>query len=268
MWPAFLTNTIDTMLVRNNIYSGTKTGSSMMFFVLFSMFIINIEAFVGPLLLSQQQRTTDKRIISSSTICNLMSADTLATIGYAVTVNKPMGVVFGENRPPFFGLVIDEIIEDGNGANAGLRVGDQLLTVEGKPVVGRDFDTVMTLLREGGDPLELDLYRGSAKQMYTIMMNLREEEGANDDEDEESDDDEIIMDENYESPVTIDMSQYENEQSLSVSASNVMKNLGKMFSNKNDDDDDQNNNNKPKKKGMFDSMFSKDTIQLDFEDGK
>lgn len=233
---------------------------------IFSIVIV-VNGFVRP------AQPKSNRISASNIICNsLVSAEALGTIGYTVTVNKPMGVVFGENRAPFFGLVVDDIELAGNGAKAGLRIGDQLLTVDGKPVVGRDFDNIMKLLRESPDPLVLDLYRGTAQQMYTVMMNLRNDNvdlSLVDDremEEEALDDDEIIMDENYESPVQIDISQFDQEQSLSESANNIMKNLGKIFSS---NDNDDNNQEPPKnQRGLFGSMFSKETIQLDFNDGK
>merc|ERR1719162_982883 len=55
---------------------------------------------------------------------------------YEVEVPKPMGVVFGENPDPYFGLVVDDVSEGMNGGIAGLRVGDQLLAVNEKVVAG------------------------------------------------------------------------------------------------------------------------------------
>lgn len=191
-----------------------------------------------------------------------VSAETLASIGYTVSVSKPLGVVFGENRAPFFGLVVDDVEPGQNGGKVGLRVGDQLLSVDGKPVVGQDFDSVMTLLKNAPDPLELDFYRGTVSSLFTIISNLDDNDVTT--EVEEEDDDFIIMDENYESPVQIDVSAYAEEQSIGESASNIVKNLGKLFENKGSTNEGQN----AKKKGLFDSMFSKETIQLDFDDGK
>lgn len=195
----------------------------------------------------------------STAIHAKLSAEALASIGYTITVSKPLGVVFGENRSPFFGLVVDDVEPGQNGGKAGMRVGDQLLSVDGKPVVGIDFDSAMNALRNAADPIELDLYRGTISQLYTIMTNIGDDVAS--DDEEEEDDEYIIMDENYESPVQIDMSEYDKEQSISESASNIAKNLGKIFQSDKTEPD-------AKKKGLFGGMFSKETIQLDFDDGK
>ena len=208
------------------------------------------------------------------TSCNgvKVSAEALAKIGYTVVVNKPLGVVFGENRAPYFGLVVDDVEPGLNGGKAGMRVGDQLLSIDGKPVVGNDFDSTMNALRNAPDPIELDLFRGTVSQLYTIMMNLEgiselSSDDVDDDDEDGLSDDLIVMDEDYESPVQIDVSQFENEQSIQESASNVIKNLGKIFSS-NDDEDKNGKSGGAKKGGLFGGMFSKETIQLDFEDGK
>jgi hypothetical protein len=215
--------------------------------------VVTVDAFT----VSMPSYLHGRRIGASKTVCEASvsaSAETIASIGYTVSVNKPLGVVFGENRGPFFGLVIDDVEAGQNGGKAGLRVGDQLLAIDGNPVIGNDFDSAMTLLKESPDPLELDLYRGNVNQLYTILMNQQELGG---DAIEEEDDEEIIMDDSYESPVQIDVSQYE-DQSLSESAGDVVKNVGKFFGGGDD---------KKEKKGLFGGMFSKETIQLEGDDG-
>jgi hypothetical protein len=87
-------------------------------------------------------------------------------------------------------------------------VGDQLLTVNEKVVVGKDFDTVMGLLQEAPKSLSLVMYRGPVRQLYTVLSNqLDEGESIYDDEDDYDDEDSqpVIMDENYESPVRIEV---------------------------------------------------------------
>lgn len=188
----------------------------------------------------------------------VVAYENLSDIGYVAGVSKPLGVVFGENGDPFGGLRVDDVESGLNGGQAGLRVGDQLLAVNGVSVVGGDFDGIMDLLRSGADPLELQLFRGDIRQLYTILdnQNLIEEE-----EPEE----EVIMDENYESPVQINVAEVEDEEPLSVGdVFNAFKKIGgKMI-----EENKQKAAAAPKdeKKGLFGGMFAKEAIQLEGDD--
>jgi hypothetical protein len=184
----------------------------------------------------------------------LVDLETIADIGYTTTVAKPLGVVFGENRAPFSGLSVD-VVEDGlNGGVAGLRIGDQLLAVDGESVIGSDFDAAMTKLKNSPSPMELKLYRGTISSLFTIIMNRR-----GDDYVEEADDEaeEVIFDENYESPVQVSINDFEDDNSsIREIAGDAAKTIGKIFG------------GGEKKGGFFGGMFSKETIQLDGDDGK
>ena len=86
-----------------------------------------------------------------------------------------------------------------------MRVGDQLLAVNGKVVVGQDFDSIMGQLQEASGSLDLVLYRGPVSALFTVLKNQIGEDSyvreADDDEGEE----EVIMDENYVSPVKVEV---------------------------------------------------------------
>lgn len=128
---------------------------------------------------------------------------------YECSIPKPFGVVFGENPDPFYGLVVDDVSEGMNGGKAGLRVGDQLLAVNEQVVVGKNFDTIMGMLQAEPKALDLVMYRGPVRQLYTVLANqLEEGESIYDDDDYDEDDEDsqpVIMDENYESPVRIEV---------------------------------------------------------------
>lgn len=127
---------------------------------------------------------------------------------YEVTVPKPLGVVFGENPDPYFGLVVDDVSEGLNGGMAGLRKGDQLLAINEQIVVGKEFDTVMGLLQAEPRALNIIMYRGPVSQLFTVLANqLEDGESIFDDEDEYEgeESEEVIMDESYESPVRIEV---------------------------------------------------------------
>lgn len=127
---------------------------------------------------------------------------------YEVRIPKPLGIIFGENREPYLGLKVDDVSEGMNGGKAGLKVGDQLLAINESVVVGKDFDSVMGML-QNEEKLELVMYRGPVGQLFTILANQLEEDEsifADEDEDEYGEESQaVIMDENYESPVRIEV---------------------------------------------------------------
>jgi PDZ domain len=185
--------------------------------------------------------------------------DTLADVGYQVTVQKPLGVVFGENRAPFRGLVVDDVEPGLNGGVAGIRVGDQLMSVNGMYLVNADFDTVMDQLRNSPSPLDLQLYRGSISSLFTIVVNkngMVDVDGDdNDDDDDDDEQDGIVMDENYEPPIVTAEDYGDNTISVSKVAGEAFKSIGGMFS------------------GGFKSIMTapskmNETIQLEGDDAK
>lgn len=151
---------------------------------------------------------------------------------YDVTVPKPLGIVFGENPEPYLGLVVDDVAEGLNGGKAGLRMGDQLVAVNGQVVLGKDFDSSMARLTsdDAGPVMHLVLYRGPVRQLFTILGNqLDEGQIIGDDGDEEEEDDEdtapVVMDENYESPVRIEV-----KEEKPLTAGDFVKAIGKLGS--------------------------------------
>ena len=197
--------------------------------------------------------------------------DEITEVGYAVSVEKPLGVVFGENPEPYRGLVVDKVEKELNGGQAGLRVGDQLLAINGEVVIGGDFDGTMDLLINAPSSLYLELYRGSVKQLYIILKNMREAAGEPEDEEDEGD---IVMDESYESPVQIDVSGYREDKERDESLTpgdflNAMKKAGSKILEKREDDQPPASKKEEKKGGFFGGMFSPgETIQLDGDDAK
>lgn len=162
------------------------------------------------------------------------SYDDISDVGYAVSVAKPLGIVFGENENPFGGLVVDDVEPGMNGGSAGLRVGDQLLAVNGKSMVGASFDSVMSDLVASEGDLELQLYRGSIRSLYVILLNQQEnskpstiQRPVNDDDNDN--DDFVVMDESYESPVVIDVSQFEDKPLTPGDVLKAFKKIGSMI---------------------------------------
>ncbi len=142
---------------------------------------------------------------------------------YEVSIPKPLGVVFGENPDPYLGLVVDDVAEGLNGGKAGMRMGDQLMAVNENVVVGKDFDNVMGLLQEEPTTLRLIMYRGPVTQLYTVLSNSLEEDESIFEDEDDYEEEVVIMDENYESPVRIEV-----KEEKPLTAGDVFKAFGKM----------------------------------------
>jgi len=195
-------------------------------------------------------------------------------VSYEVTVPKPIGVVFGENPDPYFGLSVDDVSEGMNGGIAGLRVGDQLLAVNEKVVVGKNFDDVMGLLQNEPKNLDLLLYRGPARQLFTVLYNqLEEGESIYDDEDvyEDEGSEPVIMDESYESPVRIEV-----KEQKPLTPGDFVKAFGKLGSMMAEtltspaepkDSNDTPSSSQPKKKTGFFGIGG-EAVQLDSEEAR
>lgn len=209
-------------------------------------------AFVAP-------QTTFRRRSTVSFMARV-SFESLSDVGYTTKVEKPLGVVFSDNEDPYFGLVVDELEPDMNGSKAGLKIGDQLVAVNGESVVGETFEYTMDFLKNSPSSLELQLYRGTVRQLYTIIENMNAFE---DDADEEE---EVVMDENYETTVFVEV---EDEKPLSAGdVFNALKNIGNKLTEKDDDAYVPKKEEKKENKGLFGGLFSGETIQLEGDDAK
>ena len=141
-----------------------------------------------------------KPAASTSTAVFGIQIDDIEDVGYYTSVQKPLGVIFGENPEPYLGVRVDDIELGSQGGLGGLRVGDQLLAVNGDVVIGDSFDSCMGILQSSPAKMKLLLYRGSVRDLYTILNNRNIEDDDDDDGSEV-----VIMDENYESPVRIEV---------------------------------------------------------------
>jgi hypothetical protein len=178
-------------------------------------------------------------------------------IGYAVRVKKPIGVVFGENSAPYDGLRVDEIEDGSEGERVGIQYGDQLLAVNGDICIGDDFDTAMGLLRNAPKDMELLMYKGPAKNLYKILTNRNVQLDAREE-------DMPVMDENYESPVKVDVSQ-QKEFSLGKAFSRLAGG-GDETSSAEEKKQSVGAGNKKKSGGGLFGIFNQETIQLEGEE--
>jgi len=246
-------------LVQNDQYS-TMLTSSLLGGAVVSLFLLLVassaEALVGVLAFVPSSSSTRLSYVARSPsllfATKKVDLDTIADVTATVTATKPLGVVFGENSSPYFGLSVDDVEPGLNGAVAGLRQGDQLLAIDGASVIGADFDSAMELLKSSpsSGPLELTIYRGPISALFTILMNRK---GDSNDVEEEEDEADFVMDENYESPVVMTAEDYEGgTEDDSISVSEVAGKTAKAFG------------------GMFGGMFAipKETIQLEGDDAE
>mmetsp|Transcript_4618 Transcript_4618/g.6560 ORF Transcript_4618/g.6560 Transcript_4618/m.6560 type:complete len:231 (-) Transcript_4618:65-757(-) len=189
-------------------------------------------------------------VSTASTTTRLFGArfPDVSGVGYTVQVAKPLGVIFGENPEPSLGLVVDDVTEAQNGAMAGIRVGDQLVAVDGESVVGCDFDDAMNLLINADSQVQIQMFRGDVRSLYTILTNLKG--GPVEDEGEEPD----VIDENYVPP------KIEIVEKEPLTAKDLLRGLGKAVSSITEDLAPK---EEDKKGGLFGGMFSGETIQLE-----
>mmetsp|Transcript_25780 Transcript_25780/g.29472 ORF Transcript_25780/g.29472 Transcript_25780/m.29472 type:complete len:243 (+) Transcript_25780:133-861(+) len=197
-----------------------------------------------------------------STLLALGSYDDIYDIGYDVSVSKPLGIIFGENRDPYGGIVIDDVEPGLNGGTVGMRIGDQLVSINGQSCVGGDFNDIMELLKETDGELELQLYRGSVSLLYKILENR----GVEAEEDEEKDEEEEELTEDYESPVVVNVEDY--KPLTAGDFVKAFKNVGKMITEDNQSSPAKaQKSEKPKeerkKSGGIFGMFKQETIQLE-----
>lgn len=188
---------------------------------------------------------------------------------YSVSVPKPLGVIFGENPEPYYGLIVDDVSEGMNAGRAGVRVRDQLLAINGKVVLGKDFDTIMNILQEEEGTLDLVLHRGPVREMYTIIGNqLGDDESFDDDDDDDEGEEPVIMDENYESPVVVEIK--EQKPLTPADFLKAAQKVASMLTEKPESDNDDDGASSPpppkKKTGFF--GFGAEAIQLDGDEAK
>eukprot|EP00904_Undaria_pinnatifida_P003722 jgi/Undpi1/13350/HiC_scaffold_8.g03009.m1 len=69
-----------------------------------------------------------------------------------VTLKKPMGIVLEENVSGFGGLRVKEVTDGGSAQESGMvRVGDQVIKVQGETIKGVDFDEVFFDIEIAGE---------------------------------------------------------------------------------------------------------------------
>jgi hypothetical protein len=186
-----------------------------------------------------------------------VSLEKMQDVGFTTSIQKPLGVVFSDNEDPYLGLVVDSVEPEMNGAAAGIKVGDQLIAVNGEAVVGESFEFVMNFLRDSSGTLDLQFYRGTVRTLYTILDNL---DAFQDEDDEE----EVVMDENYETSVYVEVKE---EKPLSAGdVFNALKNIGNALMEKDEETYNPSAEGAKEKKGLFGGMFSQETIQLEGDD--
>jgi hypothetical protein len=196
---------------------------------------------------------------STSTARSAVTYDDIQEIGYPASVARPLGVIFGENPEPYGGLVVDDVALGLNGGAAGLKIGDQLLSINGNVVIGSDFESTMDVLRDA-ETLDLMLFRGPAKLLYQILQN-QDTQPDDEEEEEEDDEDGTMFDDDYESPVRVPIDD-EEEDYGPLTPADVMNAFKKVTSGLGDSVEKDGT----KKKGFFSSMFSDETVQLDGDD--
>jgi hypothetical protein len=225
--------------------------------LLCSLILTTTEAF-APAPAGWGVRVHSRQQSTSSTARSAVTYDDIQEIGYPASVARPLGVIFGENPDPYGGLVVDDVALGLNGGAAGLKIGDQLLSINGNVVIGSDFESTMDVLRDA-ETLDLMLFRGPAKLLYQLLEN--QDTQVEDEEEEDDDEDGTMFDDDYESPVRVPIDD-EEEDYGPLTPGDVMNAFKKVTAGLGDSVEKDGT----KKKGFFSSMFSDETVQLDGDD--
>jgi serine protease DegQ len=78
---------------------------------------------------------------------------------------------FGLERPS--GVIIAGLLRDGPGAKGGLRVGDIVQTMDGRPVGDTPKLMARIAAKEPGEKIELGVYRNGKTQSLSVVAGLR-----------------------------------------------------------------------------------------------
>lgn len=100
--------------------------------------------------------------------------------GRSVTLVVPSGrsarMQLASSLEPLRSAVIPELVAGGPAERAGMRVGDRVVAVNGKPVVGWN-DFVRVVRASPGKPVAIDVVRGSGPARVTVTPTAERETG-------------------------------------------------------------------------------------------
>jgi regulator of sigma E protease len=98
---------------------------------------------------------------------------TLTSADLEGDVLRPLGLVLFR---PLLKPVIGSIVDDAPAARAGVRVGDEVVAIDGQPV--KDWSEVARMIRQVTDrALELELMRGGRRVQVAVIPMVAEEQG-------------------------------------------------------------------------------------------
>jgi serine protease Do len=90
-------------------------------------------------------------------------------IGISVqTITQPLAD--GLKLPRNFGVVISDVLPGGPSEAAGLRIGDVLLSIDGKAASSVPYVTFHLMSRESGDKVHLDVLRGTLRLGFDVAL--------------------------------------------------------------------------------------------------
>lgn len=107
------------------------------------------------------------------TFATTLAAETRGYIGLGIlTPTRELRQFFG--APAENGLIVSAVEKNSPGAKAGIRVGDVILSVDGKPV-GNYGDIIHAMLpHRAGDSVRLEIMRDKQRQVIVATAEERE----------------------------------------------------------------------------------------------
>lgn len=88
------------------------------------------------------------------------------------TITLPLATAL--NLPRNTGVIISDVLPDSPAEAAGLRIGDVLLSIDGRPATSIPFVAFHFLGREQGDKVHLEVLRQQAMQSFDVTVVRRE----------------------------------------------------------------------------------------------
>jgi S1-C subfamily serine protease len=115
------------------------------------------------------------KVLFGIALIGLLLAATLANAQAAERPRASLGVTIDPSRrgPEQVGIVVGEVTADGPAAKAGLKNGDVIVKVEGKPV--NDFESLVNILanHKPGDKLSVQVRRGGKEEDLSVTLGER-----------------------------------------------------------------------------------------------
>lgn len=133
---------------------------------------------VGPGTFSEKSLGARALVVSAGVIMNLLLASVLFSIGFMIGLPQVADEVPQNARVRDYSIQVLELVPDFPAAEAGLQIGDAIISIDGTPFEG--ITHLQTFVDEkGGMEMSVLARRGSEEMTFMLTPRLNEETGKN-----------------------------------------------------------------------------------------